>query len=272
MANFDRIYQRLKKQPVMIEDYEGNTVGYGHDDLVSDLRGTLYDPYGAEYVSDLLIQLLTLTEPPAADASPARRQAAERALATVRHRIAERAEVQHRPGAGFPYDNTLDGTVSITGTDGARPDDIADTPAQVATVAKRVSDFSVLWAWHDPFCAQNAFSAQDEDRYRGSFTRRTVKPLLSVGNYWDPATRYESAVKAARLSPNSRLLSSDSWGHLAYGSSECVTSACGAYLVRLKLPAEGTVCVGDVQPFGDVEEEEEEAKQLRVHQLVRQPR
>ena len=98
----------------------------------------------------------------------------------------------------------------------------------------------------------------------------TVKPLLFVGNYWDPATRYENAVKAARLSPNSRLLTSDSWGHLAYRSSECVTSAVGAYLVRLKLPAEGTVCVGDAQPFTDAEEEEE-ADQLRVHQLVGRP-
>ena len=40
--------------------------------------------------------------------------------------------------------------------------------------------------------------------------------------------------------------------------------------MQLKLPAEGKVCVGDMQPFGD-QEEEEEAAQLRVHQLVRQP-
>ena len=145
----------------------------------------------------------------------------------------------------------MDATVSVTCTDGVQPDDIADTPTHVAKAAKRVSYFGELWAWHDPFCAKNAFSAQDEDRYRGSFTRRTVKPLLFVGNYWDPVTRYESAVKAARLTPNSRLLSSDSWGHTAYGSSECVTSAVGSYLVQLKLPAEGKVCVGDMQPFAD---------------------
>jgi pimeloyl-ACP methyl ester carboxylesterase len=270
VANFDTIYKRLKKQPLVMGDDEGNTSGYGHDDLVSDVRGTLYDPYGGYYLSDLLVQMLTLTEPPAADAAGTRRRAAERALATVRHRIAERAEVQDRPGAGFPYDSSLDGRVSITCTDGVQPDDVADTPTHVAKVAKRVSYFSELWAWNDAFCAKNAFSAQDEDHYRGSFTRRTVKPLLFVGNYWDPATRYENAVTAARLSPNSRLLSSDSWGHLAYRSSECVTSAVGAYLVRLKLPAEGKVCVGDAQPFTDAEEEEE-ADQLRVHQLVRQP-
>jgi pimeloyl-ACP methyl ester carboxylesterase len=271
VANFDLIYERLKKHPLGLDDGEGNSVGYGHDNLVSDVRSILYDPYGSYYISDLLVQLLTITEPPATDAAAARHRAAERALAAVRQRIADRAEVEHRPGAGFPYDNSLDGRVSITCTDGVRPDDVADTPKHVAKVARRVPYFSELWAWNDPFCAKNAFSAQDEDRYRGSFTRRTVKPLLFVGNYWDPATRYESAVNAARLSPNSRLLSSDSWGHLAYGSSECVTSAVVTYLVRLKLPAEGKVCVGDVQPFGEEEAEEEEAAKLRVQQLVRQP-
>jgi hypothetical protein len=271
VANFDFIYERLKKHPLGLDDGEGNSVGYGHDNLVSDVRSILYDPYGAYYISDLLIQLLIMTEPAATDAAAARHRAAERALVAVRHRLAKRAEVQHRPGAGFPYDSSLDGRVSVTCTDGVRPDDIADTPTHVAKVANRVTYFSELWAWNDPFCAQNAFSAQDEDRYRGSFTRRTVKPLLFVGNYWDPVTRYESAVEAARLTPNSRLLSSDSWGHTAYGSSECVNSAVGAYLVQLRLPAEGKVCVGDAQPFGDGEEEEEEADQLRVHQLVRQP-
>ena len=44
-------------------------------------------------------------------------------------------------------------------------------------------------------------------------------PVLVVGNYWDPATRYEGAVRVSRLLPSSRLLSSDSWGHTAYGTS-----------------------------------------------------
>jgi len=49
--------------------------------------------------------------------------------------------------------------------------------------------------------------------------------------------------------PNSRLLSSDSWGHTAYGTSECVTGAVDNFLLRVKLPAKGTECVGDDQPF-----------------------
>ena len=47
VANFDLIYKRLKQHPMVMDDDEGNTVAYGHDDLVSDVRGVLYDPYGA---------------------------------------------------------------------------------------------------------------------------------------------------------------------------------------------------------------------------------
>jgi hypothetical protein len=47
------------------------------------------------------------------------------------------------------------------------------------------------------------------------------------------------------------LLSSTNWGHTAYGTSACVTGAVDAYLLRGTLPAAGTVCPGDVQPFRD---------------------
>ncbi len=56
-------------------------------------------------------------------------------------------------------------------------------------------------------------------------------------------------MKAASLLPASRLLSSDNWGHTAYGSSACVNRAVDAYLVRGTVPARGARCVGDVQPF-----------------------
>ena len=73
--------------------------------------------------------------------------------------------------------------------------------------------------------------------------------MLFVGNYYDPATNYIEAVSSSKLLPNSRLISSDSWGHTAYGTSQCVTGAVDAYIVRGVLPAHGTRCVGDDQPF-----------------------
>ena len=43
-----------------------------------------------------------------------------------------------------------------------------------------------------------------------------------------------------------RLLSSDSFGHTAYGTS---TDAVDAYLIRATLPPTGKVCTGNLQPF-----------------------
>jgi hypothetical protein len=73
--------------------------------------------------------------------------------------------------------------------------------------------------------------------------------VLVVGNTWDPATNYAGAQVAARLLPNSRLLTSDSWGHTAYNTSACVTGAVDAYLLAGRLPAAGARCTGDIQPF-----------------------
>jgi len=74
--------------------------------------------------------------------------------------------------------------------------------------------------------------------------------MLIVGDYFDPATNFDNAVTASKLLPNSRLLTSDSWGHTAYGTSSCVTEAVDSFLVKLALPKAGTVCKGP-QPFED---------------------
>jgi hypothetical protein len=73
--------------------------------------------------------------------------------------------------------------------------------------------------------------------------------VLVVGNFWDPATAYHGAQAASRLLPNSRLLSSNNWGHTAYGSGACSTGAIDAYLLTGKPPAKGTVCTDSPQPF-----------------------
>lgn len=115
---------------------------------------------------------------------------------------------------------------------------------------RRAPYFGRFWLWTSAVCARSHWSAFDEDAYLGPFNRRTTSPVLVVGNYYDPATNYDSAVAVSRRMPNSRLLSSDSWGHTAYGTSACATSAIDAYLLHQKLPANRTVCIGDIQPYG----------------------
>ncbi|HWS35265.1 MAG TPA: alpha/beta hydrolase, partial [Actinoplanes sp.] len=109
--------------------------------------------------------------------------------------------------------------------------------------------FGRVWGWWTAQCASSTWTVRDEDAYRGPFNKRTKAPVLIVGNYWDPATNYAASVSSSKLLPNSRLLSSNNWGHTAYGSGACVTNAMDRYLLTGKVPAKGTTCAADHQPF-----------------------
>lgn len=86
------------------------------------------------------------------------------------------------------------------------------------------------------------WNADDEDAWRGPFNKVTSETVLVVGNKYDPATPYSGAVAAASILPNSRLLSSDNWGHAAYFYSECAQRYIDSYLVDQSLPPAGTWC------------------------------
>ncbi|MFB4267827.1 alpha/beta hydrolase [Nonomuraea sp. GTA35] len=90
--------------------------------------------------------------------------------------------------------------------------------------------------------------------YRGRTTnpqaRLKVKgaaPLLMVGNINDYATAYTWTRNAARQS-QARLLTYEGFGHtvfpstIAFGPSACVNAAVDAYLIQLKVPAQGLSC------------------------------
>jgi pimeloyl-ACP methyl ester carboxylesterase len=244
-ADFELVADRLRAAPLELEDAAG-VYYFRYSDFVGLALNILYDPTGAEFLVFVLQDLLTLTDP---DAPDARRDAARRSLA-------ERLEGRDlRPGRDFPYYNGAEANAAVICTDGLHPADAADWPALTARADERAPYFGRAWGWGDAPCARNTWKAADEDAYRGPFNRATAAPVLVVGNYWDPATNYDDAVSSAELLPNSRLLSSDSWGHTAYGTSACATGAIDAYLLRGELPDEGTVCVGDAQPFQPAPEE-----------------
>jgi hypothetical protein len=77
----------------------------------------------------------------------------------------------------------------------------------------------------------------------------TSNPVLVIGNEFDPATRYEGAVLASNLLPNSRLLTVHGWGHTSLFISQCANDVQTRYLVDLTLPPVGTVCEQDHVPF-----------------------
>ena len=272
--NFDLIASRLKAKPLVISDPDFGDFTFTYADLISDMAFYLYLSFGPEIVVQELTELIILTEPPAGDSSARKsvHAAAVRRLMTTRKEAEKRGKDTVSP-YGFPYDNGFDAFASVACTDSVNPADIARYPGYAAAADQRAPYFGAFWLWNLAICARNSFSATDEDAYRGTFTHTTANPILFVGNYWDPATNYQGAVAAAKLAPNSRLLSSDSWGHTAYGTSTCVTDAVERYLLKVKLPAAGKVCVGDDQPFvgGGFDEESQPSNVLMRPELHRLP-
>jgi pimeloyl-ACP methyl ester carboxylesterase len=251
VANYDLVANRLKRKPLVFTDpFTGELVTFTYADLVSGTLGSLYGPYGYLEITGNLADLIVLTEPPATVSSPAgraRRSAAVRSFA--KDLAARKKRDARRPGWDFPYDNSLEALEGVVCTDGLNPAQTAAWPAFAAAADRRAKYFGRLWSWISAPCASSTWTGRDEDVYRGPFTHRTIAPVLVVGTKWDPATNYEGAVAAARLLPNSRLLSNDNWGHTSYGSSQCVTGAVDTYLLTQKVPARGAFCHGDVQPF-----------------------
>ena len=232
----------------------------------------LYDPAGYTYIIDMLADLYVLTEPPAPSARTAgtRHADAARGLAEVHRTTTEQGS---RPRWGFPYDNSLDTFASVTCTDSQETTTSSQFPAYAAQADERAPYFGRAWLWATSVCAGNAFTGDDEDAYTGPFTTRTKAPVLYVGNYYDPATNYADAVSAAKRLPNSRLLSSDSCGHTAYGTSACTTDAVDAYLISATLPPAGKVCTGDLQPFVEDAEalDDNAARQQALRQQLTNP-
>lgn len=250
VKNFDLVARRLKKHPVVLDDPDtGNRERFGYPDLVSSVLSALYYTDGPDLVTSLMAQLLITTTPEARRAVGQRRRSG-RGAAQVLQQIRDRTGGRP-PGLGFPYDNSFEAPAAVACTDSLNPAHLASYRMAGVAADRRARYFGRLWTWSLGSCADDAYSGQDEDAYRGRFTRRPFGPLLFVGSYWDPATNYTGAQRAAALSPGSRLLSSDSWGHTSYGTSSCVTNAMDAYLLRLELPKDGKVCVGDDQPFVD---------------------
>ncbi|TDC80723.1 alpha/beta hydrolase [Micromonospora sp. KC606] len=246
---YEKVANRLRQGPVVIEVPDLGSFPVSYADFVGATLGALYSPLGYADIDAITAELLAVIEP--ASVSSARLAKAHKSLAAR----AEKARQQRR--FDFPYDNGLETVLAVDCTDGYHPKKVGDWPALSAAEDKRAPYFGRAWAWFTAACGRDAWTVRDEDAYTGPFDRKTAAPVLVVGNYWDPATNYDAAVSSAKLLPNSRLLSSDNWGHTAYGTSECATGAIDAYLLRGTLPKTGTVCTGDVQPFEDLPTESE---------------
>lgn len=217
----------LREQPLLFPD--GSL--YPYDYLVADSVDAMYEPEDwpdyAAFFADLL------------EASRGDFAALARAQ-SMRESIRERTD---RRRAG--YENSYDAYYGNQCADTQYPKTFARF-REVADYAEAGSIFGAYWWWQNAACARWPVSA---DRFAGPWTTRTSAPVLVVGNHYDGITDFAGAVASSRFLKNSRLLAYAGWGHTAYGRSECVTRHVDAYLLRGKLPAKGTVCPANPNPF-----------------------
>jgi pimeloyl-ACP methyl ester carboxylesterase len=126
------------------------------------------------------------------------------------------------------------------------------TPETYAALAdftyQRAGDIGPSWLWADEPCA--SWPAAATNVYRGPWNRSTANPILVIGNTHDPETPYQGAVAMAGDLAHARLLTVDGYGHTALlNHSTCADDYETGYLVDGTLPAEGTTCQQDHQPF-----------------------
>jgi pimeloyl-ACP methyl ester carboxylesterase len=229
---------RLRAHPIEIDEGDGETSRFTYADLVAATLGGMYDPGswpdGAEF--------LAAVEDAASPAT----------LGRLRAKLGARLGLTALEQE--PYPNFLEGPPGVFCSDTINPRTFNQWRRAVHTAARRTKYFGRAWGWSGSVCTQWSPTA-GQDRYLGPWTARTASPVLVVGNFFDPATRYQGAVTASRLLPRSRLLSYAGWGHVAYlaRANFCVDDNVTRYLVTLRTPTPGTVCAPEGSPFGPTE-------------------
>lgn len=255
LAKYATLAARLRTTPVAVEvggygevpPLGTITVDYNH--LVALTHLALDYPTGWETLDAMLSSLWTLTEPSSGQPAPAAAASARRSLSHALARaLAAEPEPEGDPGleAAMSFEESLRAVVC---SDSLHGPDASLWRLTGALADRRAPYFGRLWNWLDAACATNTWTARDEDAYFGPYDRRTRNPVLVVGGLWDPSTNYDSAVAVSRLMPNSRLVSSDSWGHGSYWTSDCVGRTVDNYLVTAVAPPSTVRCRGDAQPF-----------------------
>jgi pimeloyl-ACP methyl ester carboxylesterase len=230
---FDALADRLKTGPIDIVDpATGQVFQFNYSLLILQALIAMYDSVSWP---DLAVFLAGLE----ASASAAELGASLNALDRATGFITKR---------GFPnYRNNVEAFPAIACADSDNPDSYAAWSQQGALADATFGYFGRIWTWVSSICAK--WPGSDGARFVGPFTRTTANPVLVIGNHFDPATRYQGAVTVDGLLPSSALLTVHGWGHTSLFLSACADAAVSDYLVRVAVPASGTVCEQDLVPF-----------------------
>ncbi|HET9556045.1 MAG TPA: alpha/beta hydrolase, partial [Actinomycetota bacterium] len=228
---YERLAQRLLREPLELPDDQGGTFLLTYADLVGETLGAMYDPASWP---DLAVALQEVSEL----ADPAAAAAGFRALR------ARRGVLQQED-----YPNFVEGFPGVACSETHNPSNVAAWARAARAQDRQFPYFGRLWTWITSVC--EPWPGWDDDHYDGPWNRATANPVLVVGNLFDPATPYHGAVTVDRLLPRSRLLTLAGWGHTSLFASGCIDAHVNRYLLTSRVPAKGTVCEPDVVPFAE---------------------
>jgi pimeloyl-ACP methyl ester carboxylesterase len=231
---FAALAASLRAAPIQIELPDGSSFFFTYQDLISNSLGAMYDSFSWPDFALFLADVESLAPPSQ--------------LGMRLYAFWEDAGFINK--RGFPhYPNFVEGFPAVACGDSDNPDNYAAWWEASQQAEADFGYFGPLWTYVSSICA--AWPGGQDGRYTGPFTAETSSPVLVVGNFFDPATRYEGAQTVAGLLPNSRLLSLNGWGHVSLFLSQCADQAVSAYLMDGSLPPEGMVCNQDLTPFVD---------------------
>ncbi len=226
---WNRLVRKFQNDPAFVR-----RVGGGYSDFIAVTLGALYAPF----IWPELASFYRFLE----------REASRERIAAQRALMRDQLGLAAGPQEEYP--NFIEGFPGVVCSDGINPRDYGRWRRSADRAQEEQGHFGRLWSWTASACAFWPRGA-GQDQHLGPWNATTANPVLVVGNRYDPATPYTGARAAARLLPNSRLLTYAGWGHTAFFSGNfCVDAEVTRYLLTTTVPARGTVCQPAGSPFG----------------------
>lgn len=224
---------QLRATPhVIVNPFTGQAIPFTYSDLIANSLGAMYNSFSWPSFARLLAFIEAFAEPAAIGAQL---MALHEDLGLITKR-------------GIPrYRNGPEGGTTVFCSDSDNPGSYSAWSAAAAESEAQFGYFGRIWTWISSPCVNWPTGA--EDRFMGPFNTPTARPVLVVGNQFDPATRYEGAVTVHDLLPNSSLLTLHAWGHTSLFLSQCATVNVTRYLITGVPPPSGTLCEQDIVPF-----------------------
>ena len=124
----------------------------------------------------------------------------------------------------------------------------SDWDAQADAEKKSYPFFGGTSNAEEAYCygwGHRAQTPPQETRAKGS------NPILAVGITGDAQTLYSWTQSLAGQLDNGHLLTVEGYGHGAFGTNSCASTAITGFLVNGTMPAEGTTCAAEPPPAAD---------------------